>query len=90
MHHLPVPAGARNVRLRLKAVVRGGEIKLVVRDGRGQVFQDARLAPSGARPNTYDVDTGAMKSAEGAWVIEVELKGALGGYEYTWRAEMPD
>jgi len=90
MHHLPVPEGARHVRLRLKAVVREGEARLVVRDGRGHVFQDARLTPSKTKPGAFDVDTGEMKSAEGVWVIEVELKGALGSYEYTWRAELAD
>ena len=89
-HDLPVPEGTRHIRLRLKAFVREGEIKFVVRDGRGHIFQEAHLSPSRTKPNIYDVDTGEMKSAEGVWTIEVELKDALGSYEYMWRAELAE
>jgi hypothetical protein len=75
------------VRLRVKASVREGQIKLVVRDAAGQVRQDARLTPSKSRPNTYDVDSGEVRSEAGVWTVEVELTEAVGSYEFTWTTD---
>jgi len=77
----------QRVRLRVKASVREGEIKLVVRDANGQVRQEAQLTPSKSRPNTYDVDSGEVKSVSGVWTVEVELTEAVGSYEFIWTTE---
>ena len=79
-------SGAR-VRLRVRASVSEGAIKLVVRDAAGRVRQDAHLTPSKSRPNTYDVDNGEERSAAGVWTVEVELTEAVGSYEFTWTTE---
>jgi uncharacterized protein YxeA len=75
------------VRLRVKAYVREGAVKLVVRDASGRVRQDAHLTPSQSRPSTYNVDSGEVTSAAGAWTVEVELTEAVGSYEFTWTTE---
>lgn len=75
------------VRLRVKASVREGVLKLVVRDSAGRVRQDAHLTPSKSRPSTYDVDSGEVRSAAGAWTVEVELTEAVGSYEFSWTTE---
>ena len=75
------------VRLHVKASVREGEIKLVVRDAKGQVRQDARLTPSKSRPNTYNVDSGEVRSSSGIWTVEIELTEAVGSYEFIWTTE---
>jgi hypothetical protein len=75
------------VRLRVKASVREGVLKLVVRDAKGQVRQEAHLTPSNSKPNTYNVDSGEVKSASGVWTVEVELTEAVGSYEFIWTNE---
>lgn len=82
-----LPVNGARVRLRVRASVREGVLKLVVRDADGRVRQDARLTPSKSRPNTYDVDSGEVRSAAGAWTVEVELTEAVGSYEFTWTTE---
>ena len=72
------------MRLRVKASVREGTVRLVVRDAEGRVRQEALLSPSKSRPNNYDVDSGEMRSAAGVWTVEVELRDAVGSYEFTW------
>ena len=89
-YHLDVPAGSRNVRLRVKALVRAGEMRIVVRDTEGRVRQDARVGPSKSGSNVYDVDSGKMPSPAGVWTIELEFRDALGSYEYTWTADVGD
>jgi hypothetical protein len=79
--------GAR-VRLHVKARVSEGELKLVVRDADGKVRQDARLGPAKSKPNSYDVDSGEVRSERGGvWTVEVELKDAVGSFEFTWTTE---
>jgi hypothetical protein len=82
-----LPVHGSRVRLHVKAFVREGAIKLVVRDAAGRVRQDAHLTPSKSRPNNYNVDTGELQSAGGAWTVEVELTEAVGSYEFTWTTE---
>jgi hypothetical protein len=79
-------SGAR-VRLHVKASVREGAIKLVVRDASGRVRQDAHLTPSKSRPSNYNVETGVEKSGAGVWTVEVELTEAVGSYQLTWTTE---
>ena len=86
---LPVRAPGRRVSVRLKVVVSGGEVKVVVRDSKGRVRQDARLRPAGAKPNTYDVSTDEERAAAGNWTVELEFKDATGRYEYTWTNDLP-
>ena len=83
---LRAPGGGGRVRLHVKATVREGELKFVVRDSEGRVRQDVLLQPSKSRPNTYNVDSGEMKSAAGVRTVEVELTDAVGSYEFTWTA----
>ena len=83
-YDLRVPGAGSRVRLRVKASVRAGSLKLLVRDAEGRVRQDAQLTPSKSRPNTYDVDSGEVASAAGVWTVEVELKDAVGSYEFTF------
>ena len=76
------------VRLRVKATVKEGEMRLVVRDARGRVWQDAQLGPVKSKPNNYDVDSGEMRSDPGrVWTVEVELKEAVGSFEFNWTTE---
>jgi hypothetical protein len=82
-YELPVPEAGARVRMRVKATVREGEIRIVVRDAAGAVRQDARLGPS-KKPTNYDVDSGVVKSPAGVWVVEVEMKEAVGGYEFSF------
>ena len=86
---LPVRAAGRRVSLRLKAVVREGEARLIVRDSKGNVRQDAHLRPSTSRPNTYDVSTGEERAAAGQWTVELDFKEATGSYELTWTNDLP-
>jgi hypothetical protein len=86
---LPVRAPGRRVRVRVRVVVSGGEVKVVVRDSKGRVRQDAHLRPAGARPNTYDVSTDEERAAAGNWTVELEFKDATGSYEYTWTNDLP-
>ena len=86
-YDLRVPGPGARVRLRVKASVREGELKILVRDAAGRVRQEARLTPTKARPNAYDVDSGELKSAAGVWTVEVELREAVGSYEFTWTVE---
>ena len=86
---LPVREAGRRVSLRLKAVVREGEARLVVRDSKGKVRQEAHLRPSGARPNTYDVSTSEDSAAKGDWTVELEFREASGSYELTWTNHLP-
>ncbi len=81
---LRVPADGARVRLRVKASARAGEIRIVVRDADGHVWQEAQLVPSKSRPGYYDVDSGEMKSEAGVWTVEIELKDAVGSYEFRW------
>ena len=83
-HELRVPGDGTRVRMRVKATVREGEIKIVVRNAAGQVWQDARLGPS-KKPTRYDVDTGEMRSPAGVWTVEVEATEAVGGYEFAFK-----
>src|SRR5687767_8982672 len=73
---LPVRAPGRRVSVRVKVVVSGGEVKVVVRDAKGRVRQDAHLRPAGAKPNTYDVSTDEERAAAGNWTVELEFKDA--------------
>ena len=86
---LPVRAAGRRVSLRLKALVREGEARLVVRDSRGRVRQEALLRPAASKPNTYDVSTDEERAAAGEWTVELEFKEATGSYELTWTNELP-
>ncbi|HEX6182749.1 MAG TPA: hypothetical protein VFZ44_02480 [Pyrinomonadaceae bacterium] len=86
---LPVRAPGRRVSVRVKVVVNGGEVKVVVRDSKGRVRQDAHLRPAGTRPNTYDVSTDEERAAAGNWTVELEFKEATGSYEYTWTNDLP-
>jgi hypothetical protein len=77
-----------HTRLRVRATVKEGALKLVVRDGDGRVWQDAQIGPSKSKPNNYDVDSGEMRSDPGdVWTVEVELKDAVGSFEFTWTTE---
>jgi hypothetical protein len=78
-----VGEGAR-VRLHVKASVREGELKLVVRDPAGAVRHDVRLGGPKSKPTNYDVDGGEVRSPAGVWTVEVETKEAVGGYEFTF------
>lgn len=84
---LRVPRSGGRVRLHVKASVREGEFKFVVRDADGKVRQDVHLTPSKSRPNNYNVDTGELQSAAGVWTVEVELNEAVGSYQFTWTTE---
>ena len=83
-YELRVPATGALVRLRVKASVREGELKLVVRDPAGAVRQDARLGRPKAKPTNYDVDSGVVRSPGGVWTVEVELTEAVGSYEFSF------
>jgi hypothetical protein len=83
-YELPVPGAGTRVRLRVKASVREGELKLVVRDAAGHVWQDARLGGPKAETTHYDIDSGEMRSPAGVWTVEVETKEAVGSYEFTF------
>jgi hypothetical protein len=83
-HELRVPGEGTRVRLRVKATVRQGELKIVVRDPDGRVFQEARLGPS-KKPTNYDVDSGVMRSEAGVWTVEVEATEAVGSYEFAFK-----
>jgi hypothetical protein len=83
-HELRVPADGTRVRLRVKATVRQGELKIVVRDPDGRLFQEARLGPSKKATN-YDVDSSVMRSEAGVWTVEVEATGAVGSYEFAFK-----
>ena len=83
-HELRVPSDGTRVRLRVKATVRQGELKIVVRDPDGRLFQEARLGPS-KKPNNYDVDSSVMRSEAGVWTIEVEATEAVGSYEFAFK-----
>ena len=84
-HELRVPGDGTRVRMRVKASVLEGEVRLVVRDAEGRVRQDARLSPSKSRPSNYDVDSGEVKSGAGVWTVEVEATGAVGSYEFAFK-----
>ncbi|HEY0169831.1 MAG TPA: hypothetical protein VGB98_02175 [Pyrinomonadaceae bacterium] len=86
---LPVRAAGRRVSLRLKAVVREGEAKLLVRDSKGRVRQEAHLRPSAGKSNTYDVSTSEDSAAKGDWTVELEFREATGSYELTWTNDLP-
>ncbi len=83
-HELRVPGDGTRVRLRVKATVRQGELKIVVRDPDGRLFQEARLVPS-KKPGNYDVDSSVMRSEAGVWTVEVETTGAVGSYEFAFK-----
>jgi hypothetical protein len=83
-YDLRVPSAGSRVRLRVKATVREGQIRLLVRDASGRVRQEAVLTPSKSTPSDYDVDSGEVRSAAGAWTVEVELKEAVGSYEFAF------
>jgi hypothetical protein len=82
-HELRVPGEGTRVRLRVKATVREGELKIVVRDPDGRLFQEALLGPSKKTTN-YDVDSSVMRSEAGVWTVEVEAKDAVGSYEFAF------
>jgi hypothetical protein len=86
-YDLPAPGGGGRVRLRLRGEVAAGEIRFRVLDSEGNERQNARLTPDGSRPGHFDLETGEQGSAGGAWALEVELRGATGGYEFTWTVE---
>ena len=86
-YDLRVHGTGGRVRLHVRASVREGELKFVVRDAAGKVRQDVQLRPSKSRPNNYNVDTGELQSAPGVWTIEIELSEAVGNYEFTWTSE---
>ncbi len=81
-YELPVPEAGARVRLRVRATVREGEIRIVVRDAAGAVRQDARLGGPKSKPTNYDVDSGVVESPAGVWTVEVEAKEAVGRYEF--------
>ena len=83
-HELRVPGDGTRVRLRVKATVRQGVLRIVVRDPDGRVWQETRLGPS-KKPNHYDVDSGVMRSEAGVWTVEVEATGAVGSYEFAFK-----
>lgn len=83
-HELRVASDGTRVRLRVKATVRQGEIKIVVRDPDGKLFQEARLGPS-KKPTNYDVDSNVMRSEAGVWTVEVEATEAVGSYEFAFK-----
>ena len=83
-HELRVAVDGTRVRLRVKAKVRQGEIKIVVRDPDGRLFQESRLGPS-KKPTKYDVDSSVMRSEAGVWTIEVEATEAVGSYEFAFK-----
>ena len=83
-HELRVPKDDTRVRLRVKATVRQGELKIVVRDPDGRLFQEARLGPS-KKPTKYDVDSSVMRSEAGVWTVEVEATEAVGSYEFAFK-----
>ncbi|HJQ33854.1 MAG TPA: hypothetical protein VJ866_16860 [Pyrinomonadaceae bacterium] len=82
-HELRVPSDGTRVRLRVKASVREGELKIVVRDPDGRLFQEARLGPS-KKTTSYDVDSNVMRSEAGVWTVEVEATEAVGSYEFAF------
>ena len=84
-HELRVPGEGTRVRLRVKATVRAGELKIVVRDPDGRVWQDARLGKPKAKTTNYDVDSGVMRSEAGVWTVEVEATEAVGSYEFAFK-----
>lgn len=83
-HELRVPSDGTRVRLRVKATVRQGELKIIVRDPDGKLFQEARLGPS-KKPTNYDVDSDVMRSEAGVWTVEVEATEAVGSYEFAFK-----
>ena len=83
-HELRVPGDGTRVRLRVKATVRQGELKIVVRDPDGRLWQETRLGPS-KKPTNYDVDSGVMRSEAGLWAVEVEAREAVGSYEFAFK-----
>ncbi|HEX8187725.1 MAG TPA: hypothetical protein VF586_05205 [Pyrinomonadaceae bacterium] len=83
-HELRVPGDGTRVRLRVRATVRQGELKIVVRDPDGRLFQEARLGPS-KKPTKYDVDSDVMRSEAGVWTVEVEATEAVGSYEFAFK-----
>ena len=84
-YELRVPEAGARVRLRVKASVREGELKIVVRDTAGAVRQDARLGRPKAKPTNYDVDSGVVRSPAGVWTVEVEATEAVGSYEFAFK-----
>lgn len=84
-HELRVPGEGTRVRLRVKASVSEGEIRIVVRDPDGAVWQEAILGPAKSKPNKYDVDSSVMRSEAGVWTVEVETKEAVGSYEFSFK-----
>ena len=83
-HELRVAVDGTRVRLRVKAKVRQGEIKIVVRDPDGRLLLESRLGPS-KKPTKYDVDSSVMRSEAGVWTIEVEATEAVGSYEFAFK-----
>jgi hypothetical protein len=83
-YELPVPGEGARVRLHVKASVRAGELRIVVRDPAGAVRHDVRLGGPNAKPTSYDVDGGEMRSPAGVWTFEVETKEVVGSYEFTF------
>ena len=81
-HELRVPGEGTRVRMWVKASVREGEIRIVLRNAAGLVWHEGILAPSDSKPGSYDVDSGEVKSEAGVWTVEVEAKGAVGSYEF--------
>ncbi|MDQ3803636.1 MAG: hypothetical protein M3416_07385 [Acidobacteriota bacterium] len=73
----------RRVRLRVKFNLAAGELRLKLRDARGQVRQDIVLS----RATQYEVDSDYMRAAAGVWTLELGLKGATGSYDIVWTAE---
>ena len=83
-YELRVPGAGARVRLRVKASLTEGELKIVVRDAAGAVRQDAHIGPAKSKPNKYDVDSGEVRSPAGVWTVEIETKEAVGSYEFTF------
>ncbi|HEX8145953.1 MAG TPA: hypothetical protein VF591_02030 [Pyrinomonadaceae bacterium] len=83
-YELPVPAEGTRVRFQVKASVREGELKMVVRDPTGAVRHDVRLGGPKAKTTDYDVDTGEVRSPAGVWTVEVETREAVGRYEFSF------
>jgi hypothetical protein len=86
-YDLAVPAGGGRARLRVKGSVKAGEVRFRVLDSAGRERQNARLTPDGQKPGHFELETGEVRAAGGAWSLLIELKGATGGYEFTWTVE---
>jgi hypothetical protein len=80
---LHVAGDNKRVRLRVKFTLTGGEIRLKLRDARGEVRQNLVFS----RATQYEVDSDYMEAVPGVWTLELGLKDATGSYDLAWTAE---